>query len=69
MYVPNESKVMRNILGWLDENGVKEEEDGPWGALAFLSTKTHQENIQCHGYQWSMCVYYRKLNQVTCPFD
>ena len=56
MYVPNESKVKRNILVWLDENGVKEEEYVPWGELVFLSTKPHQENIQCHDYQWSMCV-------------
>ena len=33
---------MHKLLGWLDKNGVVEEEDVPWGALMVLSTKPHQ---------------------------
>ena len=59
---------MKNLVGRLDENGVVEEDDGPWVALVILATKPHQENFPWHEYHWRMCVYYQKLNQVNRPF-
>ena len=35
----------------------------------FLSVKPHQENVPWHECQWSLCVSYQKLNQVTRPFN
>ena len=29
----------------MDENGVGEEDDGPWVALLVLAAKLHQENV------------------------
>ena len=52
----------------LDENGVVEEDNGPWGTLMVLAVKPYQGNVPCHKYQWMLCVSYQKLNQVTCPF-
>ena len=42
----------------LDENGVAEYDDGPWGALVVLAAKTYQEKVTGHKYQWRMCVSY-----------
>ena len=53
----------------LDENGVVEEDNRPWGALLVLAAKPHQENMPCHEYHWRLCVSYQKLNQATCPFN
>ena len=59
---------MRKLAERLDENGVVEEDRGPWGVLVVLAAKTHQGNLPWHDYQWWLCVSYQKLNQVTCPF-
>ena len=34
-----------------------------------LSEEHHQENVPRQEYQWRLCVYYKKLNQVTRLFD
>ena len=52
----------------LDENGVVKDYDRPRGALVILAYKLHQENAQYHKYQWRLCVSYKNLNQITCPF-
>ena len=51
-----------------DENGVMEEDNGPWRALVVLAAKPHQENVLWNEYQWRLCVSYQKLNQVNHPF-
>ena len=56
-------------MGNLDKNGVVEEYNGKWGALVVLSAKPHQENMPCYEYQWRMCVPYKTLNYILCPFD
>ena len=56
--------MMKNM----DENSVVKEDDGPWGALAVISAKPHQENVPWHKYQLRLCVSYQKPNQVTHPF-
>ena len=42
---PHESEVMRKLVESMDENGVVEEDDGPWVALVVISAKPHQENV------------------------
>ena len=53
----------------MDESGVVEEDDRPWGSLVVLAAKPHQENVPSHKYQWRLCVSYRKPNQVTRPYN
>ena len=67
-YGPHESEVMRKLVAKLDENGVVEDDEGPWGALVVLAAKPHQDNVPWHEYQWRLCVSSRRLNQVTKPF-
>ena len=59
---------MRSLVGRLDENGIVEEDDGPWGALVVLAAKPHQENVPWHKYYQRLCVSYQKLTQVTRQF-
>ena len=33
-----------------------------------LASKANQENVPWHEYVWRLCVSYRLLNQVTCPY-
>jgi len=67
-YGPHESKVIVELTKKLQDNGLLEDDDGPWGALVVLAAKPHQENIPWHKYAWRLCVSYHCLNQVTCPF-
>ena len=41
-YVPHDYMVVRKMAERMDENGVVEEDYGPWGALVVLATKPHQ---------------------------
>ena len=59
---------MQNLVERLDENGVLEENNVPWGELVVLSEKPHQENAPWNEYQWRLCVSYQIMNQVTWPF-
>ena len=59
---------MWKLVERVDENGVVEEYNKPWGALVVLAAKPHQENVPWNEYQWMLCVSYQKLNQVNRPF-
>eukprot|EP00957_Ditylum_brightwellii_P192994 14694710-Ditylum_brightwellii.AAC.1 len=59
---------MEKLVTKLEENGIIEDDKGPWGALIVLTAKPHQENVRWKDYQWRLCVSYRKLNQVTRLF-
>jgi hypothetical protein len=39
-----------------------------WAALVVLAPKANQEAIPWFKYIWQLCVSYRHLNQVTCPY-
>ena len=68
-YGPHEAKIMTDLVDKLRDNGLVEDDDGPWGALIVLATKAqHEANVPWHAYDWRLCVSYRKLNQVTRPF-
>ena len=43
---------------------------GPWGSSIVLAAKPHQEQVtDINEFVWRMCVSYRRLNQVTLPFE
>ena len=43
---------------------------GSWGSSIILAAKPHQEQvINVDEFVWRMCVSYRRLNQVTLPFE
>jgi len=57
-YGPHESKVMETLVGKLEDNGLIEDNDGPWGAQVVLAAKPHQENVPWDQYQWRLCISY-----------
>ena len=43
---------------------------GAWGSSIVLAPKPHQEHIRnIDDFEWKMCVFYRKLNGITKPFQ
>ncbi len=68
-YGPHETEVMTKLCQQLQDNGLIEDDDGPWGALIVLAAKANQEDIQWSDYVWRLCVSYRRLNQVVRPFQ
>jgi hypothetical protein len=67
-YGPHEASVMTKLVYHLQQNGLIEDNYGPWGALIVLASKANQEEIPWHEYIWRLCVSYRRLNQVVRPF-
>ena len=67
-YGPYESQVILDIVKGLEENGVIEDDDGPWGSSIVLAPKANQEHKHWSEYVWRLCVNYRQLNTITRPF-
>ena len=67
-YGKHKSAVMRRLVKKLEENGIVEDDARPWGLLAVLAAKPHQEEVPWQEFRWRLCVLYRKLNQVTRPY-
>ena len=67
-YGPHEARVINKLIEKLEENGLIEDDDGPWGAMIVLAAKPNQEHVHWSQYIWRLCVSYRKLNAVTRPF-
>ena len=69
-YGPHESKIIMAHVNVLLGNGWIRECYGPWGSSIVLAAKPHQEHIlDILDFIWRMCVSYRRLNQVTLPFE
>jgi hypothetical protein len=49
-------------------NDIVEKCISAWAALVVLAPKANQEAIPWHEYIWRLCVSYRRLDQVTCPY-
>ena len=64
-YGPHETRIINNLVKQLEDDGLIEDDDGPWGALVVLAAKANQGNLRWHEYIWQLCVSYRRLNQVT----
>ena len=44
--------------------------DGPWGNMAVLAQKPHQEHVRCiNDFVWQICVSYCKLSSITKLFQ
>jgi hypothetical protein len=67
-YGPHESRVINSLIEKLEQNGLIEDDDGPWGAIIVLAAKPNQEHVHWSQYIWRLCVSYRKLNAITRPF-
>jgi len=69
-YGPHESKIIMEQLEVLKANGWIRKCFGAWGSSIVLAAKPHQEHIiDINEFIWRMCVSYRRLNQVTLPFE
>ncbi len=69
-YGPHESKIIMAHIAVLADNGWIRKCFGPWGSSIVLAAKPHQEHIHdIADFIWRMCVSYRRLNQVTLPFE
>ena len=69
-YGPHESKIIMTQIQVLLDNGWIRPCFGPWGSSIVLAAKPHQEQVtDINEFVWRMCVSYRRLNQVTLPFE
>jgi hypothetical protein len=69
-YGPHESKIIMEHINVLLANGWIHPCKGPWGSSIVLAAKPHQEHVtDIDDFVWRMCVSYRRLNQVTLPFE
>jgi hypothetical protein len=69
-YGPHEGKIIMEHLQVLIHNGWIRLCSGPWGSTIVLAAKPHQEHIfDIAEFIWRMCVSYRRLNQITLPFE
>jgi hypothetical protein len=69
-YGPHEGKIIMEHLQVLLHNGWIRLCSGPWGSTIVLAAKPHQEHIfDIAEFIWRMCVSYRRLNQITLPFE
>ena len=49
---PHESRAINVLVKGLEDRGIIEDDDGPWGAMVALATKPNQEHVH-----WSECVF------------
>ena len=69
-YGPHESKIIMEQVEVLKANGWIRKCFGPWGSSIVLAAKPHQEHVlSISDFIWRLCVSYRRLNQVTLPFE
>jgi hypothetical protein len=69
-YGPHESKIINAQVKVLEDNGFIKLCYGPWGSSVVLAAKPHQEHIvDIADFIWRLCNNYRRLNQVTLPFE
>ena len=61
-YGPHETKVINKLVNQLEEKGLIENDEGPWGAIIVLAAKPHQEEIPWNEYKWRLCVSYHCPN-------
>jgi hypothetical protein len=67
-YGPHEAKVITTLVHAMAANGIVSKCVSAWAALVVLAPKVNQEAVSWHEYIWRLCVLYRRLNQVTCPY-
>jgi hypothetical protein len=67
-YGPHEQRVITLLVEQLQEKGIVEDDDGPWGSQIVLASKPSQGHVHWSQFVFRLCVSYRKLNEVTRPF-
>ena len=67
-YGQKETPIINHLTTALHDNGLIEEDDGPWGAQIVLAAKPGQHNVPLEEFKWRLTISYRRLNQVTRPF-
>jgi hypothetical protein len=67
-YGPHESRIINQLVETMENNGVVEGDDGPWGSRVVLAQKPDQAHKHWTEYVWRLCVSYRPLNAITRPF-
>jgi len=67
-YGPFETKIMTKLVTALEDNGLIEDDFGPYGAQIVLAAKPGQDGVPADKFKWWLCVSYCRLNQVTRPF-
>ena len=65
---PHESRAIDILVKRLEDRGIIEDDDGPWGAVAVLATKPNQEHVHWSEHVFRFCVSCRNLNSKTRPF-
>ena len=68
-YGPHEAHIMIKLVTRLEDNGMVEDDDGPWGSQIVLAGKPGQENKSWDEYIWRLCVSYRRVNQKVRIFE
>lgn len=67
-YGAHESRIITKLCDSLQENGLIEDDDGPWGSRVVLAQKPDQSHKHWSEYEWRLCISYRPLNAITRPF-
>ena len=65
---PHESRAIDILVKNLEDGGIIEDDDGPWGAMTVLATKPNQEHVHWSEHVFRFCVSCRNLNSKTRPF-
>ena len=60
---------MIKLITRLEDNGMVEDDDGPWGSLIILAGKPGQDDKPWDEYIWRLCVSYRFVNQKVQIFE
>ena len=61
---------MKHVKTLLHNEWIRECPTGAYGAPIVLAPKPHQEDVEnIDDFVWRMCVSYRALNKITCPFE
>jgi hypothetical protein len=68
IYGAHEERVIRELVKKLQEKGLIEDDDGPWGSPIVVASKPNQGHIHWTQYVFRLCVSYRSLNAITRPF-
>ena len=60
---------MDKLASQLEDNGMIEDDNGPWGSQVVLAGKPGQVGVPWDQYVWWFCISYQRLNQITCTFE
>jgi hypothetical protein len=68
VYGHHKERVIQELVETLQNKGLIEDDDRPWGSPIVLASKPNQGHIHWLRYVFRLCVSYRALNAITRPF-